>query len=215
MPLILKLIVSVCLATLPAHVYALTFDHVFDNVKDSMVLAKTPDEQGGMKGQGSWALPPSVKMVSHKDPSPSKWVERATAFQKFKDWQGMLHWCLEWTKSEPKNADAWYYLGIAYVNLKRYSDAVNAYRQVIRIRPKDASAWNHLGIIYDELKRYNDAIDAYREVIRTNPKDASAWTNLAATYCVSGNRSTALGAVQELRRLDPEKADRLLKAMSR
>jgi tetratricopeptide (TPR) repeat protein len=214
-PSILKLVVAVSLATLPAHLDVLAFDHVFDKVKDSVVLAETPEGQGGMKGRGSPALLPSLKPVSNKDPGPSKWAERAAAFQRFKDWQGMLNWCLKWTESEPKNADAWYGLGAAYVNLKRYSDAVNAYRQVIRIRPKDASAWINLGIAYDELRRYNDAIDAYRQVIRIHPKDASAWTNLAATYYVSGNRSAALDAVRELRRLDPEKADRLLKAMSR
>jgi tetratricopeptide (TPR) repeat protein len=210
-PSILKLIVAVSLATLSAQVEALTPDQVFDKVKNSIVVAKTLDAQGGAMGE----IKPSRRTDTNKGPSPSEWVKRTTALHKFKDWQGMLEWCLKWTKNEPKNADAWYNLGVACANLKRYNDAIDAYRQAIRINPKDAGSWNNLGIVYDELKRYNDAIDAYRQAIRINPKDVSAWTNLGATYFVSGNRSAALDAVWELRRLDPEKADRLLNAMSR
>ena len=68
--------------------------------------------------------------------SQTEWLKRAIALEQMKDWQGMLDWCRKWTKSEPKNADAWYNLGIAYVNLNRYNDAIEAYRQALRINPK-------------------------------------------------------------------------------
>jgi hypothetical protein len=51
---VLKLIVAAFfLATLPAQVHALTPDQVFDKVKDSIVVVKTLDAQGKVKGQGS------------------------------------------------------------------------------------------------------------------------------------------------------------------
>ena len=117
---------------------------------------------------------PGRKTVA-KGYSQAEWLKRAIALKKVKDWHGMLDWCGKWTKSEPKNADAWYKLGIAY------------------------------GI----LERYNDAIEAYRQALRINPKDADAWNNLAISYALSGNRTAALDAVRELRRLDPESADRI------
>jgi hypothetical protein len=54
MPSVLKLIVAVFfLSILPVLGYALTPDQVFDKVKDSIVVVKTLDAQGKVKGQGS------------------------------------------------------------------------------------------------------------------------------------------------------------------
>ena len=62
----LKLIVAVFfLATLPAQVHALTPDQVFDKVKDSIVVVKTLDAQGKVKGQGSGVLLPSGKIATN------------------------------------------------------------------------------------------------------------------------------------------------------
>ena len=78
---------------------------------------------------------------------------------------------------------AWYNLGVAYINLNRYNDAIEAYRQALRINPEDADAWNNLGIAYRHLNRYNDAIEAYRQALRINPEYAAAWYNLGVAYC--------------------------------
>ena len=65
-PSVLKLIVAVFfLATLPAQVHALTPAQVFDKVKDSVVVVKTLDAQGKVKGQGSGVLLPSGKIATN------------------------------------------------------------------------------------------------------------------------------------------------------
>ncbi len=135
------------------------------------------------------------------------WLKRAMALDNMKDWPGLLNWSRKWIKSEPKNADAWGFLGVACVGLKRYDDAIEAYRQALHINPEYARAWNDLGAVYEDLTRYDDAIEAYRQALRINPKYVRAWAGLALAYVLSGNRSAALDAVRELRRLDPEQAD--------
>ena len=55
--------------------------------------------------------------------SQTEWLKRAIALEKLKDWQGLLDWCRNWTKSEPKNAEGWNHLGVAYGNLKRYVES--------------------------------------------------------------------------------------------
>ena len=65
--------------------------------------------------------------------------------------------------------------GITYDNLNRYNDAIEAYRQALRINPEYADAWDNLGFAYRKLNRYNDAIEAYRQALRINPEDAWAW----------------------------------------
>lgn len=112
----------------------------------------------------------------------TEWLKRAIALQQMKDWQGTLIWCLKWTKSEPSNAEAWFGLGVAYTNLKSYNDAIEAFRQALRINPEYADAWYNLGSTYGNLNRYDDAIEAYRQALRINPEHALAWYNLGSTY---------------------------------
>jgi S1-C subfamily serine protease len=65
-PSVLKLIVAVFfLSTLPVQVHALTPDQVFDKVKGSIVVVKTLDAQGKVKGQGSGVLLPSGKIATN------------------------------------------------------------------------------------------------------------------------------------------------------
>ena len=57
---------------------------------------------------------------------------------KLKDWQRLLDFCLEWTKKEQKNDGAWNSTsGPLIASLKRYNDAIEAYRQAVRINPKN------------------------------------------------------------------------------
>ena len=47
-----------------------------------------------------------------------------------------------------KDTEAWYSLGVAYGKLGRYNDAIEAFRQALRINPEDAAAWYNLGVTY-------------------------------------------------------------------
>ena len=126
-------------------------------------------------------IKPGRKAVA-KGPAGTEWLKRAIALRKLKDWQGMRDWCLKWTKSKPKDAVAWYYLGRAYGGLKRYQDEIEAYRQGLRINPEDADIWYNLGFAYHGLKRYQDAIKAYRQALHVNPKDAAPGCSIRSTY---------------------------------
>lgn len=63
---ILKLIVAVFfLSTLPIKVHALTPDQVFDKVKDAIVVVKTFDSKGKLKGFGSGVLVSAGKIATN------------------------------------------------------------------------------------------------------------------------------------------------------
>jgi len=137
------------------------------------------------------------------------WKDRAIALKESQDWQSLLEWSRQETKAAPGNESAWFFLGLAYRMLGRYSDAISASREALRCNPDYADAWHNLGFAYLELGRFQDSIEAFREVLRIKPHDAMSWGNLALIYAVSGNRSAALEAVKELRRYDPKEADKL------
>jgi len=136
-----------------------------------------------------------------------EWSKRAVALEDRRDWHGLLDWCLKWTKSEPKNADAWYGLGNAYNNLKRHDDAIEAYRQALHIDPKDADAWTNLGVTYSDLSRHNDAIEAYRQALHIDPKHANAWNNLGVTYGELERHDDAIEAYHQALHIDPKTAN--------
>jgi tetratricopeptide (TPR) repeat protein len=136
-----------------------------------------------------------------------EWSKRAVALEDRRDWHGLLDCCLKWTKSEPKNADAWYGLGNAYNNLKRHDDAIEAYRQALHIDPKDADAWTNLGVTYYNLSRHNDAINAYRQALHIDPKDANAWNNLGVTYGELERNDDAIEAYRKALHIDPKTAN--------
>ena len=139
----------------------------------------------------------------------TEWLKAVLALAEKKDWNRMLDWCLKWTKSLPKDDNAWFGLGVAYSGLNRYDDAIEAYRQVLRINSNSDATWVILGSTYHALNRYDDAIEASRRALRINPENADLWYNLGIIYNKSGNRSAALDVLGKLRRLDPEQADKL------
>jgi tetratricopeptide (TPR) repeat protein len=139
--------------------------------------------------------------------SQTEWLKRSIALEKLKDWQGMLDWCRKWTKSEPKDADAWYSLGFAYHTLKRYNEAIEAYLQAIRINPEYASAWYDLGNTYGNLNRYDNAIEAYLQAIRINLVDAPAWNNLGIAYKNLNRYDDAIEAYLQAIRINPKLAN--------
>lgn len=149
---------------------------------------------------------PGRKIVT-KGHSENEWLKRAIALEKFKDWTGLLDWCLSWAQSEPESADAWFGIGVAYYNLKRYDDAIMAYRLSLSINPENAIAWYNLGVNYAILKRYDDEIEAYRQSLRINPENADAWYSLGVVYQKLKDlkrNDDAIEAYRQALRINPE-----------
>ena len=53
-------------------------------------------------------------------------------------------------------------LGLAYVNSNQYQEAVDAFKQAIRIKPDYAGAHYNLGFAYVILKDKDSALDEYK-----------------------------------------------------
>ncbi len=148
---------------------------------------------------------PGRKMVAGSR-SQTEWVKRAIALENMKDWQVLLDWCLKWTKNEPKNVSAWFFLGVAYDELNHYNEAIEACRQAIRINPEIADVWFFLGLVYRNLKRPNDTIKAFRQVIRINSENALAWFGLGMAYYNLKRYDDAVEAYRQALRINPEYA---------
>ncbi len=90
--------------------------------------------------------------------------------------------------------------------MDRGEDAVNAYRQAIRLKPDFAKAYFNLGLLYAELRRYEEAIEAYRQTIRLTPDNADAHSNLGMLYGGTNRPNEAKATLKEAIKLAPDSA---------
>lgn len=133
-----------------------------------------------------------------------EWHKRTLVLAENKDWEGLLECGLNWVKSEPKSADAWFALGLAYDSLGRFDNAVESLRNSLLINPEFTEAWYILGDAYLGLKRYDDAISASSQALRINSESANGWRTLGAAYLGLGRYNDAIGALRQAVRINPD-----------
>jgi tetratricopeptide (TPR) repeat protein len=100
--------------------------------------------------------------------------------------------------------------GVAYDSLGRYQDAIEDYKQAIRIRPDYAEAHYNLGVASGELGRWQDAAEAYKQAIRIKPNHAKAHYNLGVAYEGLGRYQDAAESYKQAIRIKPDYADAYL-----
>jgi len=91
----------------------------------------------------------------------------------------------------------------------RYSEAIEAYKEAIRINPDYWEAHHGLGWVYSGLGRYKEAIEAYKQAIRIYPDDAFAHYTLGVAYLKVKNKSKANEQYEILKNLNIKKANAL------
>ena len=74
-------------------------------------------------------------------------------------------------------AEAYYNLGIAYYDLGRYQDAIDAYKQAVRIKPDDDEAHCNLGRAYLAIGDKNSALAELNILKSLNSKFANKFLN--------------------------------------
>ena len=101
------------------------------------------------------------------------------------------------TTESPDNAD----LGL--------HDAIENYKQAIRINPNDATAYNKLGLTYYNLDLYKEAIEAYKQAIRIDPGHVPAYIILSCSYFKIGDKNSALNVYKILKDINIDAANSL------
>ncbi len=103
----------------------------------------------------------------------------------------------------PSNAEAWHELGQAHARMKRFREAVRAYRESVRLSPLNDAAWFQLGYAYGQLKEYSMAAEVYEHSVRLKPTPDS-WFALGSAYRDLKQWQKAADAFRESLRLNPE-----------
>jgi tetratricopeptide (TPR) repeat protein len=102
------------------------------------------------------------------------------------------------------NYIAYHNLGFAYNDLGRQTEAIDAYKNAIRIRPDYAEAHYNLGIAYGRLGRHQEALDAYKQAICIKPNYADAHYGLGFEYGSLGRGTESIDAYKQTIKIKPD-----------
>lgn len=70
---------------------------------------------------------------------------------------------------DPKNVDAWVFLGDCYIHATDHALAAHAYEQAAELRPEDPEIRYKLGVSYDLSLSVDKAFEQYKILKKLNP----------------------------------------------
>jgi tetratricopeptide (TPR) repeat protein len=126
------------------------------------------------------------------------------------DYADAIKWLEEAVKRDPKNEDAWYYLGRAYYTKARMGEARKAFETVLTINPRSVKAENNLGLILENEGKAAEALGAYRTAIAwqqesPNPSE-QPYVNLGNLLMEQGQIKDAIPPLEKAVALAPNSA---------
>jgi tetratricopeptide (TPR) repeat protein len=110
---------------------------------------------------------------------------------------------LEAVRRNPNSEYIYNKLGIAYSQLKFYSEASSAFQRCILLNPKFAYAYNNLGSISFAMTDLKKAERHFKKALNLNPKSGSFHVNLGSVYLERKQFDKAMDEWRKALELDP------------
>lgn len=102
-----------------------------------------------------------------------------------------------------------YNLALSLAALGKQQEAVNSFKEAIKIKPDYWEAYYNMGVAYSKLEDYPQAIEAFKKTIELRPDDAQAHYNLGLAYYFMDDARALATQVQALQKTRPELAKEL------
>ena len=84
--------------------------------------------------------------------------------------------------SQLEEAKKWSDKGFSAYLDEKYQEAVDAYKEAVRLDPEDSTAWFRLGEAQQELKWDEEAVKSFQQATRLKSDDPRPWERLALAY---------------------------------
>lgn len=110
---------------------------------------------------------------------------------------------------EPRHADVYLSLGLAYFRMKNNQEAGKAFKQATNINPEMAEAHYGLGLHYFGGGRYKNAADSFKRATLLRPDMGKAHYGLALAYQELGKPDAVIAQLRILETLDSSLAKKL------
>jgi tetratricopeptide (TPR) repeat protein len=122
------------------------------------------------------------------------------------NWSAALTFFQKAIEKNLQDSNAWFQVGYCYGKLGRSQDAIESFKQAIRIKPDYAEAHNNLGVAYGELGRWQEAIESCKQAIRIKPDFAEAHYILGVAYGKLECYQDAIESYKQAIRIKPDLA---------
>jgi tetratricopeptide (TPR) repeat protein len=103
-----------------------------------------------------------------------------------KDYINADHWLTRSIESDPRDAQAWYYMGRTKYSESQFSEAIQAFAHCLKLEPRNIQAENNVGLSYEALGQRDQAIQAFQNAIawqsETQAKDPEPFVEVAHLY---------------------------------
>lgn len=97
-------------------------------------------------------------------------------------------------------------LGNSYMAEKKYDQAIDTYRELLKIEPMHPTAYHNLGAALGNTRRGQEALEAYQTAVKLAPSQAPFHASLGSAYMNLRRWDESLAALNEAVRLDPNRA---------
>ena len=124
--------------------------------------------------------------------------DAAVRAQQAGDWAGAEADYQRLLIDEPRNVEALANLGVVYVNLGRYDDAIACYRKALDISLLNAPIRMNLGLAYYKAARYEEAIPEFDRVLAASPGLYNAQILKADSYLQLGQAAKAVSILDPI-----------------
>ncbi|MFN3966884.1 MAG: ribosomal protein S18-alanine N-acetyltransferase, partial [Endomicrobiia bacterium] len=98
-------------------------------------------------------------------------------------------------KINPKSTDVNFFLGVAYMETKKYKKAEKCFLRTIDLNSDFPDAYFYLGVIYEQTGKFEKSIPYFKKVIELDPKNSTAMNYLGYSYA---DRNMNLDEAEEL-----------------
>jgi len=94
-------------------------------------------------------------------------------------------------------------------DLKKYTDAIDCYDQVLKINPENADALNNKGVALAALGKYEEAVCYYNQFLKNCPKDVLVLVNKGRALSKMLKYTEALECFDEVLKINPDNSHAL------
>ena len=110
-------------------------------------------------------------------------------------------------KLQPDHFDALQLLGVLFVQIKKYSEAIELLSQALKINSNHAGAYSNRGIALKELKRFDEALISFDQAIAINPDYGDAYYNRGNTLMELKQFDESLSSYNQAIAINPDYGD--------
>lgn len=158
-----------------------------DNTENHLKLARTYEQLNDFSS--------SLKEYSHALNASSESDEILNSLERI--WQKKVD-------ENPKDAEAHANLGVVFQKQKRYSEALQEYRNAEALNPSNINTKINIGTLYQEQKKYDMAVSVYDSILNIQPYNSNVLVYKAECFKELKRNTDAIELYKKALNLDPK-----------